>query len=267
MAFFNDPNNKELKYILFGLAGVLALLALVLTISIAAGIPSKITNEFPGIKNIYTITISGTGESFAVPDLALVNFAVVTEAKTVSDALAENTKKMNDIIDSMKSQGVEEKDLKTTNFSIYPLYEYTSKSDSLIYPDGGKRVLTGYEIQQSLEVKIRDMSKIGTLIEGATKAGANQVGNLQFTIDNEDNLKKEARQKAIEKAKSQAQEMASQLGVRLGKITNFSETGGGMPIYFMAERSLGIGGGGEAPQIETGENKIEITVSITYEIR
>lgn len=259
-------NNKELKYILVGLAAILSLLALVLTISIAAGIPAKITNEFPGIKNIYTITVSGTSEAFAKPDLAMVNFAVVTEAKTVSDALAENTKKMNAIIDFIKSQGVEEKDLKTTNFSIYPLYEYTSKSETLIYPPSPeRRFLIGYEIQQSLEVKIRDMSKISSLIEGATKAGANQVGNLQFTINNEDNLKKEARQKAIEKAKIQAQEMASQLGVRLGKITNFMETGGGMPIYFMAEKSLGIGGG-EAPQIETGENKIEITVNITYEI-
>lgn len=260
--------NKESKNILIGFIGVLSILILTLAVSIASGIPAKIKNEVPGAKN--TITVVGNGEVFAKPDLALANFSVVTEAKTVTDALSENTKKMNAVIDFIKKQGVEEKDLKTTNFSIFPRYEFVSESrPDLIYPSPlGKRVLAGYEVQQSLEVKIRDMSKIGSIIEGASAAGANQLGNLQFTIDNEDNLKKEARQKAIEKAKDRAKELAGQLGIRLGKITDFTESGGGMPIFFMAEKSLGIGGGDEVPSptIEPGENKIEVQVTVTYEI-
>ena len=216
-----------------------------------------------------TITVSDSGEIYAKPDLALTTFSVITEAKTVAEAMSENTKKMNAVINSVKSQEVEDKDIKTTSFNIYPRYEY-QRVETEIYPyPPGKRVLVGYEVTQSLEVKIRDMTKIGDIIEGATDAGANQVGDLQFTIDKQDELKKQARDQAIEKAKTKAKELASQLGIKLVRIVNFSE-GVTMPYYdYVLKEAGGIGGGEVAPspQIETGENKIEVTVTITYEIR
>lgn len=208
-----------------------------------------------------TITVSDSAEIYAKPDLAIIDFSVVSDAKTVARALTDNTKKMNAIIDSVKKNGVDEKDLKTTNFSIYPQYEYP-------YPSG-QRVFTGYEITQTLDVKIRNLDKVSQIVEGATTAGANQVGNLQFTIDKQDELKKQARGEAIEKAKKKAQELANQLGVSLVRISNFSEGGSGVypQPYLMDKAVMGIGGGGEtAPQIQTGENKIEVSVSITYEI-
>ncbi len=240
---------------------VLTALLIVLTVSIAVGIPNKV-KQGAG----HTISVSGTGEVYAKPDLALTSFSVVEEAKTVVEAMQENTEKMNAIIALMKEQGVDDKDLKTTNFSIYPRYEWRRETVEWPYPEG-ERVLVGYEVSQSLQVKIRDLTKIGELIEGATTAGANQVGSLQFTIDNQDALKNQAREQAIDKAKDKAKELASQLGVGLVRVTNFSE-GSAAPRYYaldMAESSVG-GKGGEAPQIETGENKIEVTVTITYEI-
>ena len=129
-------------------------------------------------------------------------------------------------------------------------------------------MLVGYEVTQSLEVKIRDMEKIGNIIEGATAAGANEVGSLQFTVDKEEEFKKQARKEAIEKAKAKAEELASQLGVNLVKITNFSESSV-IPYFYGLEKAAAPAGmgAGETPQIETGENKIEVTVTITYEIR
>lgn len=213
-----------------------------------------------------TITVSDTGEIYAKPDLALTTFSVITEAKTVAQALEENTKKTNAVIDFVKAQEVEEKDVKTTSFNIYPRYEY-QKVETEIYPyPPGKRVLVGYEVTQSLEVKIRDMTKIGDIIQGATDAGANQVGDLQFTIDKQDELKAQARAQAIEKAKTKAKELASQLGVNLVRITNFSENSV-IPYFHGLKEALPMGAGEEVPQIEIGENKIEVTVSITYEIR
>ncbi|PIR06288.1 hypothetical protein COV54_02815 [Candidatus Jorgensenbacteria bacterium CG11_big_fil_rev_8_21_14_0_20_38_23] len=215
-----------------------------------------------------TITVSDTGEIYAKPDLAVIDFSVISEAKTVAGTMVENTKKMNAVIEAVKGQGVEAKDLKTTSFNIYPRYEY-QRIEIEIYPyPPGKRVLVGYEVTQSLEVKIRDMEKIGNVIEGATAAGANEVGSLQFTIDKEEEFKKQARKEAIEKAKTKAKELASQLGVSLVRITNFSESNV-IPYFYGLEKAVertGLGGG-ETPQIETGENKIEVTVSITYEIR
>jgi len=258
--------NKNLKFIL----GFIAVLFL---ISVTVWFGVDVANNLKRGKDIgrsvdimSTITVSGTGEIYAKPDLALVDFSVVTEKTTVAEAIKENTRKMNAVIDSVKKQGVEDKDLKTTGFYIYPRYEYRAAegSEMSLYPSG-KRVLAGYEITQSLEVKIRDMAKIGNIIQTAIDNGANQVGDLQFTMDKQDELKAQARKEAIEKAKAKAREMASQLGVKLVRIVNFNEAGGAAIMYGLPE---GIGGGGEteAPKIETGANKTEVTVSITYEI-
>lgn len=209
-----------------------------------------------------TISFSATGKVFAQPDLVLTTFSVITEEKTVAQALTENSENMNKVIEFMKSQDIEDKDLKTTVFSIYPLYEW-HESESSYYPQG-ERVLVGYEVKQSLEVKIRDMEKIGVLIEGATDAGANEVGSLQFTFDNEDELKAQAREQAIDKAKEKAKELAIQLGVKLGKITDFQENLIS-PVFYEMKAASEMGGGA-TPQIETGQNLISSNVIITYEI-
>jgi uncharacterized protein len=213
-----------------------------------------------------TIQVSGTGEVYTKPDLAITSFSVVTEKKTVEEALLENTRKMNGVIEAIKAEEVEEKDLKTTSFSIYPRYEWRKSEDISFYPEG-ERVLVGYEISQSLQVKIRNMERIGEIIQKATRAGANQVGNLQFAVDKEEEFKDQAREKAIEKAKEKAETLSLQLGIKLVKIVGFSESSQ-VPRYDYYEKSaLGMGGEEEAsPQIESGENKIEVSVIVIYEI-
>jgi len=261
--------KEETKCSCKALLVILSVFLVTLIISTAVDIQNKIKEgKYIGqeIETKNTITVSDSGEIYAKPDLALITFSVKTEEKTVTGALSKNTEKMNAVIDFVKSQGVEEKDLKTTSFNIYPRYEY-QRVETEIYPyPPGKRVLVGYEVTQSLEVKIRDMKKNGDILQGATDAGANQVGDLQFTIDKEDELKKQAREQAIEKAKTKAKELAAQLGVKLIRIVNFSE-GVSIPRIYGLEESVAMGKGGEAPQIETGENKITVTVTITYEIR
>lgn len=247
---------------------VLNVLLVFLVVWIGVGIQNKIKEgKYIGrdIESRDTITVSDKGEVYAKPDLALTSFSVVTEAATVNAAMIDNTEKMNDVIAFVKGRGVEDKDLKTTSFNIYPRYEWQEKATCVPPCPSGRRVLVGYEIRQSLQVKIRDMGKIGEIIEGATTAGANEVGSLQFTIDNEDELKKQARDEAIEKAKAKAEELALSLGVNLVRITNFSESGI-FPRFYALSESMEGKGGEEMPQIETGENKIEVTVTITYEI-
>ncbi|MCD6233111.1 SIMPL domain-containing protein [bacterium] len=248
---------------------ILSVFLVALTISTAVGIQNKIKEgRYIGqeMKAKNTITVSGKGEIYTKPDLALVTFSVKNEAKQVSEAMKENAKKMNAVISFMKKQGIKEKDLKTTAFRIYPRYEWR-KVETEIYPyPPGKRILVGFEVTQSLQVKIRALAKIGAIIQGATDAGANQVGNLSFTIDKQDEFKAKAREEAIKKAKDKAKEIASQLGVHLVKITNFSESGVVPRYYGYKEMRAPTASGEENPQIETGENKIEVTVSITYEI-
>lgn len=251
------------------LIGALIVFLAVLTVSTAVGVQNKIKEgRYIGqeIETKNTITVSDRAEVYAKPDLALTTFSVTTEAQTVAQAMSDNTGKMNNIIDAMKDLGVKEKDLKTTTFNIYPRYEYRSAE---IFPPSpsGRRVLVGYEVTQSLQVKIRDLEKIGQIIQKATDQGANQVGDLQFTIDQQDEFKKQARQEAIAKAKDKAEEIAKQLGIKLVRIVNFDESGQ-MDRYYEFKEAVpvGLGGGETIPQIETGENKIEAIVSITYEI-
>ena len=162
----NFKNLEEKNKILFtGLLIILTVFLLALTIYTVVGVQNKIKEgRYIGqeIESKNTITVSDKGEIYARPDLAITSFSVVTEKKTVAEAMSENTKKMNAVINSVKEQGVEDKDLKTTSFNIYPRYEWYNETQ--FYPQG-RRVLVGYEVSQSLQVKIRDLEKIGDIIQ------------------------------------------------------------------------------------------------------
>ena len=269
MEFQEIKNLKEKKQLFVALGVVLCLFLAALVVSTAVDVQNKIKEgkyigrEFEAQE---VITVSGKGEIYAKPDLAIVDFSVVSEAKTVGPAMEDNTKKMNGVVEAVKNLGVQEQDLKTTSFNISPRYEWYYPQTCLYPPCSQNRALVGYEVTQTLQVKIRDMAKIGDIIQKATAAGSNQAGDLQLTIDKQDELLKQAREQAIEKAKNKAEELASQLGVKLVRITNFSESGASpyLPNYMEAK---GLGGSeAAAPQIETGQNKIAVTVSITYQI-
>ena len=221
-----------------------------------------------------TITVSGEGEVFAVPDLATFSVTVLEEAKEVKDAQKVATEKINDIIDYLKAQGVEEKDIKTSSYNVYPKYEWLQETCAADRPcPPGKQVMNGFEVSQTVEVKVRDTDKAGDLLSGVGNRGVNSVSGLNFTIDDEDALNAEARAKAIADAESKAKELANQLGVSLVRIVGFNENGGGYPIYMKREALMSVdsGYGGAvsamAPSVPTGENKIVSNVSITYEIR
>lgn len=221
------------------------------------------------------ISVSGKGEVFAVPDLATFNVTVTEEAKEVKNAQKVATKKINDVIEYLKSSGIEEKDIKTISYNINPKYEWIVADCSAGpgYPcRGGKQEMTGFEVSQSIEVKVRDTEKAGDILSGIGNKKVSNVSGLSFTIDEEDKLVAEARAKAIGDAEGKAKELAKQLGVSLVRIVGFDENGGGYPIYekrslvMMASDSV-MSGAPSAPSLPVGENKITSNVTITYEIR
>lgn len=236
-------------------AVVLASFLVVLAISEIVSIKNKIKEGKDIGKN--TISITGEGKVLAKPEIGQVDLSVMTEAKTVSPAVSENTSKMNKITQGMKELGIKEEDLKTIDYNIYPKYQYLA----------GKSEIIGYEVRQTLRVKVRDLDKTGQVLEKAASLGANLVGSLEFTFDEPEKLKDEAREKAILNAKKKAEDLASSLGVKLGKIVSFTESTEPepSPSYYGALKE-GMGGGGEEPQIQTGQNEIEARVTLTYEI-
>ncbi len=226
-----------------------------------------------GVAASNTITVSGDGEVFAVPDTATFSVTIQEEAKEVKAAQEVATKKGNDVKAYLKSQGVDEKDIQTTDYSLYPQYDYIRVPCAAngFCPDG-KQTLRGFQVSETLTVKVRDTQKAGDLLAGVGSKGASSVSGLNFTIDDQDALDAEARDKAIAKAKEKAEALADSLGVDIVRVVGFSEGGGGGPIYYAKTMGLGMGGATDAamppsPEIAVGQNKITSNVTITYEIR
>ncbi|MCH8050012.1 SIMPL domain-containing protein [Patescibacteria group bacterium] len=225
-----------------------------------------------GVPATNTITVSGVGEVFAVPDIGSFSFSVSEEKVTVKEAQAEATRKINVALGLLRGANVEERDIKTTAYNVYPQYTYIREICKPGFPcGGGKRELTGYNVSQTISVKIRDIDKAGEILAEIGSVGVTNVSGLNFTIDDEDELKRDARREAIDDARAKAKQLARDLGVKLIRVVSFSE-GGGYPVYArsfdLAIESTVFGAGGlEAPEIPVGENKITSNVSITYEIR
>src|SRR3989344_3021254 len=248
--------------------GVLALFLLVSTVREFKGLPLIGS----GVSATNTISVSGKGEVFAVPDTATFSVTVRETAKQVKDAQDVATKKGNDIIAYLKAGGVEEKDIKTTDYSVNPQYEWTqSVCPQSGYCPPGKQVLTGFQVSQTLSVKVRDTKKAGDLLSGVGARGATDVSGLSFTIDDEDALKAGDRDKAIAEAKGKAEKLAKALGVSLVRIVGYNENEGGPIMY-----AYGLGGAERmtadyapkvSPEIPAGENKIVSNINIVYEIR
>jgi hypothetical protein len=228
-----------------------------------------------GVTATNTITVSGMGEVFAVPDRAMFTVTVREEGAEVSDAQDKATKKINDIIAYLKDAGVEESDIKTINYNVNPKYEWEqSASCSSGYCPPGKQTLVGFEVWQMLEVKVKDPKKAGELLTGVGGKGASEVSGLSFTIEDEDTLKADAREMAIEEASEKAEQLAEQLGVDIVRVVGFYEDAGGYPMPYAYGRGGGIGMDmamsevkASPPELPTGENKIVSNVNVTYEIR
>lgn len=225
-----------------------------------------------GVPASNTVSVSGQGEVFAVPDTGEFMVTVREEAETVEFAQTEATKKINAVIDYLKGAGVEEKDIKTVSYNVNPKYEWLQGQCVNGYCPPGKQDLIGFEVSQSLSVKVRDTKKAGELLSGVGGKGASEVSGLSFTIDDEDALRAEARTMAIEEAQQKAEELASQLGVSIVRVVGFYEEAGGYPMPFAYGKGGDVMMAAEsrvavAPELPTGENKITSNVNITFEIR
>lgn len=207
-----------------------------------------------------TVTFSGSGKVLAKPDIAKFRFSIMTQAVDSKAAQDANAAKSKEVAAVLKKLNIDEKDIRTMGYNIYPQQTYSN--------NGGPRV-TGYQVTQAYEVKIHDLENANDVVDGVVDAGVNQVEQLQFDIDNPDALKAQAREQAISNAKQKASELESQIGIHLGKIVNFQEDIGGYPgpVYYDKVMTSGGMGGGGAPEISTGENEVSVSVTITYQIK
>jgi uncharacterized protein len=222
-----------------------------------------------GVSATNTITVEGMGEVFAVPDTTTFSYSVMDTKKDVTTAQTSVNTKGNDIIAYLKEEGIDEKDIQTTDYSVNPQYEYNRVGCTIDYCPSNQ-TLIGYQVSQTVTVKVKEADKAGELLSGIGSKGATNMSGLSFTIDDETGLKSEARAKAIQDARTKADALAKDLKVSLVRIVGFSEGGGAQPYYYAKEMSLQSAvGNGAAPaaDIAVGQNKIQSNVSVTYEIR
>ena len=210
-------------------------------------------------------SVSGSGTVYAKADIANITIGLKTETKkTAAEATKDSTEKMNEIVKAVKDLGVEEKDIKTTNYYLNPVYNWTEQKG---------QQLIGYEVSQNVTLKVRDLGSIGDIIARTTEKGANQIGGISFTIDDEYELRNEARALAIEKAKAKAEMIAQESGMELGKIKSVLENSYQPVIDYAysnarkemisleADQAAGVA----APSIESGQNEIRVEVTLVYE--
>ncbi len=216
------------------------------------------------------ITVSGKGEVKAVPDVSKFTVTIEETAKDQSAALALSSTKVNTLIEGLKKIGIDDKDIKTEYTSINPKYEYTQgEVRAMIYPPiPANPVIIGYTSSHTLSVKVREIGKVSEVQKIFAEVKVQNVSGPDLSIDDVDAIKIDAREKAIKDAKAEAEVLAEQLGVRLGKIVSFSESGNDTyPMYMSARADVATGKSSPEATIATGEQTVTSNVSITYKIR
>jgi uncharacterized protein YggE len=240
----------------------ISLLMAVILGACAAGAPLASAPATPspvGANTTRQINVTGTGMVFITPDVAYVNIGVHSQADTVTDALAQNNDQAQGVSNALKGLGVDPKDIQTSSFNVYPQQQ--------LGPNGDVQK-TVYMVDNTVYVTVRDLSKLGQLLDAVTKAGANSINGIQYDALNKSQALSQARDLAIQDARSQAQELVKAAGVTLGPIDtiNLSSTNPPVPIGM-------VKGGGAmsqaAPQVPVSAGQLELTIdaSITYEIK
>ncbi len=217
-----------------------------------------------------TISVVGEGEVLKVPDIGQFTFTVTASAPDATAAQNDAAKRNNDIIAYLKEQGLEDRYIKTEQYSLNPKYRWEERPCVFgqICPLG-EQVEDGFEVSQTVSVKVKDLAKAGDLITGVGERGATNLSGLNFTIEDEESLKAQARALAIENAKEQSEELAKQLGVRLVRMTGYYEESGS-PMPYASARPVAMDAMAAkaevAPVLPTGEQSTISRVSLTFQV-
>ncbi len=242
----------------------------------------RATNVYPS----KTMSVDGKAERYVAPDFARIWFTESQRATTAAAAQEVATKKINAVLEYLKSEGIESKDIKTNSYQIYPVYEYYYINDSGVRcyanycppPYYQKENIIAYKVEQSVEVKVRKIEDAGKIVAGLGTKGIQNISGISMEIEDYEKISEEIKNEAIKDARAKAKERAKSLGVRLGDVIgvndgygrgfgyDYAQGGDGM----MVKAGLNTAESAPAPiapVISGGENKIEVLVNVTFEIK
>jgi uncharacterized protein YggE len=207
------------------------------------------------------ISVNGTGEVQSAPDTAFINAGVTTTGATAGEALAANTKAMSALIATLKTEGVEAKDIQTSQFSVNPQYVYPDRDAKGETPPPR---IVGYQVQNGVNVKVRKLGDLGTILDKIVGAGANTVNNINFSVADPAELLTEARKAAFADARQKAETYAEAAGGALGSIISVNETQAApfMPRPMMA-KAMAAAGPAPVP-VEAGQLSYSVDVAVRW---
>lgn len=254
----SNNNSEGIKTLFWMLFTLLIAVAIVNVVFFVMPLLSRWAGSFYPARSM---TVSAEGKTTAGPDLAEVSLSVVSQGQNPDTLAANNNSKMNAVLQFVAAQGIADADVKTTNYNLSPDYQYDKNTQ--------RNFIVGYTLTQTVDVKIRDLSKVAQVLAGLTPLGVNQIGNVNFTFADQEKYLAIARADAFDKAEKKAEQMAAAAGVSLGRVIGVSEYGSPVPIYYGADKAMGMGGAVAAsvPTIQPGTQDITDQVSIVYEIK
>ncbi len=254
------------KYTWF--AGTLALAMLAFG-ALSYGLSALDSMKHPN-GQVASISVSGEGEVTAKPDIATASFTVRESAKTVPEAQKLAEAKISSALKELEVLGVDKKDIKTTSYSVNPKYE-TQQVYCITAPcPTGKTTVTGYEVAQSVTVKIRKVEQAGDVFGLLGKVAITEISGPEFTVEDKDKAEAEAKELAIKEAREKALRTAQSLGMSLGTVVSFSEDNGGYyPMMYKADAMVSSAGAvrQESVSLPQGESVIKSRVTITYTLK
>ena len=208
------------------------------------------------------IVVTGEGSVSIAPDLAILNLSVMREATTAREALSANNAAMGKVLDAMAKLGIAKRDLQTSSFDIQPRYSYPQQQGA--GADQSPK-LVGYVVRTSLSVRVRDISRVGEVLDTSVTLGVNEGGSILFTNDDPSAAIAQARVKAVQDAQSKARTLADAAGVKLGKVLEISEQSDTPRPIAMAKMEVAMDRAGAAP-IAAGENNYSVSVNLSLGI-
>ena len=204
------------------------------------------------------LNVSAQAEASRVPDVATLSAGVVTQAADGNSAMRQNAEQMAKVMAAIKAAGIADKDVQTSGISLNPQYRYVENEAPKI---------TGYQASNNVSLKVRDIAKLGKVLDALASVGANQINGPSFEIDQPEPVYDEARLAALKKAQARAETYAKALGLRVRRIVSISEGGGGFPppMPMMAMRAQ-MDKAGAAPPVSPGETTLSVSLDVVFEL-
>ena len=210
--------------------------------------------------DVRTVSVSGTGKATATPDMATIRSGVATNAATAKEALAANNSAMAKILKLFKSKGIEDRDIQTSGFSVYP--EYARQEPGKRRPNK----IVSYRVSNQVQVRVRNLAGLGEIMDALVQAGSNQISGVTFGLSEPARITNEARKKAIGDARLRAELYAQASGMKVGKVIKISEQATVRPPSPVYGARMAMAEMASSVPVAAGEQEVSATIHVSYEL-